>query len=78
MGWKVTLFWKARTEAVYLIVFNFEVQSELKYTVTAALKSKQRSERDTQTEESSHLFSYFRSDLSIMDSFLARSPFSAG
>lgn len=77
MGWKVTLFWKARTEAVYLIVFNFEVQSELKYTVTAALRANS-AQRDTLTEESSHLFSYFRSDLSIMDSFLARSPFSAG
>lgn len=39
MGWKVTLLWKARTEAVYLIVVNFEVQSELKYTVTAALRA---------------------------------------
>lgn len=25
MCWKVALFWKARAEAVYLIVFNFEV-----------------------------------------------------
>lgn len=37
---------------MYLIVFNFEVQSELKHTVAAALRANS-AQRDTQTEASS-------------------------